>query len=274
MSRLTDQKYLKTEQYGSAANLEARIALHRDYGTNRYDWQLWVYDQLELEPGLQILEMGCGPASLWRSNLNPPHSRRLPEGVRVTLGDLSIGMARQARTNLIDHPAFAYLTADVQQLPFPEAQFDRLIANHMLYHVPDILSAVREFKRLLKPGRPLFAATNGDAHMAELYQLIHDFDPSYERPDRVIHRFSLETAPSQLEQVFSQVEVRPFDSNLKVTNPAALVAYVGSMWDIWDRTEDEKAERIQAFERFVQARFEAEGYIWITKSAGLIIAHD
>ena len=198
MTKITDQTYLKTQQYHSSANLEARIALHRDFGTNPYDWQLWVFDQLELQPGLQILEMGCGPASLWRGNLAGPGARRLPENTRITLGDLSTGMVSEARQNLeaADRSAvhFGYLIADVQHLPFPDAQFDRLIANHMLYHVPDIQSAAREFKRTLKPGCPLFAATNGDAHMVELHQLCQEFDPGFSLLGSQVRRFSLENA--------------------------------------------------------------------------------
>jgi ubiquinone/menaquinone biosynthesis C-methylase UbiE len=210
--------------------------------------------------------MGCGPASLWRQNLD-----RLPASVEFTLGDLSIGMALQARKNLEAHSNFSYLVGDVQRLPFPEAHFDRVIANHMPYHVPDIQAAAREFKRCLKPGLPLFAATNGNAHMAELHQLVKDFEPGYILPLKAVDRFSLENAQAQLKQVFGSVEVLPFDSNLKVTNPAALVAYVGSMWD---GLEDNDPARLQEFERFVRSRFQPEGYFWITKSQGLVIAHE
>jgi ubiquinone/menaquinone biosynthesis C-methylase UbiE len=271
MTKLTDQHYLKTQQYRSASNLEARIALHRSFGTNPYDWQLWVFDQLELEPGMQILEMGCGPASLWRGNLTGPLARRLPENTRIILGDLSTGMVREARDHLQGHPVFAYHVSDVQRLPLPSALFDRLIANHMLYHVPDIQAALHEFKRCLKPGQPLFAATNGRAHMAELDQLLKDFEPGYTLALRAVERFALENAREQLERVFASVEVLPFDCNLKVTDPAALIAYVASMWG-W--LEDPSSEKFETFERFVRQRFQPKGYLWITKSAGLVIARD
>lgn len=218
---------------------------------------------------MRVLEMGCGPASLWRQNVLGPQARPLPAGIKLTLGDLSGGMLREARANLQDHPAFTYLEADAQRLPFPDEAFDRLIANHMLYHVPDIQAAGREFKRLLKPGRPLFAATNGDAHMAELHQLFRAFEPNYTLPVMEVRRFSLENARQVLSGVFSQVEVLPFDSNLKVTNPAALVAYVASMWD---GLEGSDPQRLLDFERFVRGKFEPQGYFWITKSQGLVIA--
>jgi hypothetical protein len=45
MSLFTDQRYLKHEQYKTAANLGARIALHRRFSANPYGWQHWVFDQ-------------------------------------------------------------------------------------------------------------------------------------------------------------------------------------------------------------------------------------
>jgi ubiquinone/menaquinone biosynthesis C-methylase UbiE len=279
MTKYTDPNYLKTQQYRSAANLEARIALHRDFGTNPYDWQLWVFDQLELQPGMQVLEMGCGPASLWRENLIGPDARSLPADVRITLGDLSTGMVTQARKNLASlthqnlerQTRFAFLAGDVQNLPFPDASFDRLIANHMLYHVPDIQAALIEFKRTLKPGQPLFAATNGNAHMAELHQLFQDFEPNNNFSARVARRYSLENARQMLGEVFTQVEVRIYDDNLIVTDPAALVAYVASMWDC---LEDSDPERTLEFERYIQDQFKSKAYFWITKSQGLVVARD
>ncbi len=42
--------------------------------------------------------------------------------------------------------------ADVTSLPFTDATFDMIIANHILEHIPDDDKAMRELKRVLKPG--------------------------------------------------------------------------------------------------------------------------
>ncbi len=41
---------------------------------------------------------------------------------------------------------------DVTRLPFGEASFDGVICNHVLEHVPDDVSALREICRVLRPG--------------------------------------------------------------------------------------------------------------------------
>lgn len=51
------------------------------------------------------------------------------------------------------HPSVQVLTADCQrQLPYEAGFFDRLIAIHVLEHLPDLPLAVQEAHRLLKPG--------------------------------------------------------------------------------------------------------------------------
>jgi ubiquinone/menaquinone biosynthesis C-methylase UbiE len=61
-------------------------------------------------------------------------------------------MIRETRANLarLGHP-FSFAQADAQALPFRDASFDAVIANHMLYHVPDISRSLGEVRRVLKP---------------------------------------------------------------------------------------------------------------------------
>ena len=57
---------------------------------------------------------------------------------------------------------------DAQDIPFEDDTFGCVVANHMLYHVPDLDKGLAEIRRVLKPGGKLYAATNGEAHMLEL----------------------------------------------------------------------------------------------------------
>lgn len=66
---------------------------------------------------------------------------------------------------------FTFAQADAQALPFRDASFDAVIANHMLYHVPDIPRALGEVRRVLKPSGFCYAATMGVANMREVDEL-------------------------------------------------------------------------------------------------------
>jgi len=46
----------------------------------------------------------------------------------------------------------ADIKLDIQQMPFGQNEFDMVICNHVLEHVPDDRKAMREIFRILKPG--------------------------------------------------------------------------------------------------------------------------
>jgi ubiquinone/menaquinone biosynthesis C-methylase UbiE len=263
MSNIADQSYLR-EQYKNAANLNDRIQLHVRFSTNTYDFHLWVFDQLKLAADSRVLELGCGPGSLWRQNI-----ARIPAGWQITLTDFSPGMLAEARTNLAGAHPFAFELADAQALPFADASFDAVIANHMLYHVPDRAKAFAEIRRVLRPAGRFYAALNGAAHMREVYDLVRQFDPTigiWLQPGDQI--FTIEQAQSELSHFFSRVLLHRYESALIVTEADPLVAYVASMADA-NLTGARRAE----FTRVVEERIAADGAIHITKDTGLFEAY-
>ena len=189
---LADRGYLRDDQYRDSSNLRARQGLHTRFSTNPYPWQRWVFDHLlcpntrragvpagpSLPQEAAIRELGCGPGWLWREN-----AERIPSGWRVLLSDLSSGMVHDAQASLAPRcSARAYAVADAQSLPFAAGAFDAVIANHRLYHVPDLPRALAEIARVLKPGGRLFAATNGAGHMAEVSATIEELAPRHASP--------------------------------------------------------------------------------------------
>ena len=163
-------------QYRTSANLSRRADLFKRFGTG--GWHAWVFDHL-LAAGLpgaaRIADIGGGPGWLWQHN-----AARIPAGWLVTHTDLSPGMVAEARANIV-RPGSAFDVVDAQQLPFADASLDAVVANHMLYHVPDRARTISEFARVLKPRGQLFATTNGEEHMAEIPVLIARVQPSQRR---------------------------------------------------------------------------------------------
>lgn len=249
------------KQYKTAANLDARIQLHERFSTNKYDWPLWVFDQFALPADAKILEIGCGTGKLWQMNLD-----RIPVGWTITLSDQSPGMLQQAQQNLGDQATrFRFTQLDAQNILFDNGAFDAVIANHMLYHVPDLAKALDETRRVLKPNGRLYAATNGKLHMQALRDLVVAFEPSAYAWREQTH-FTLEDGARWLAPYFTQVELRRFESDLLVTEVAPLVDYVLSMHEI-------SPARAAEFTKFVEAQLRThDGALRIQRAAGLFCA--
>ena len=55
---LTGMEKSMKNQYQDASNISARINLHSLYSQNKQGWFPWIFEQLELTPGMKILELG------------------------------------------------------------------------------------------------------------------------------------------------------------------------------------------------------------------------
>lgn len=268
MANPIDQHYLLTNQYHDASNLSARAQLHARFSTNRQNWHHWVFERLDLPPEAHVLELGCGPAWLWLEN-----GGRIPAGWDITLSDFSDGMLNEARRNLSTVPrTFSYRLVDAQLIPFENASFDAVVANHVLYHVPDRTRALSEIRRVLKPGGRLFAATNGSAHMREVHDLIHRFDPAmadrYWEGFSATQAFTLENGGEELTQWFPEVTVQRYASALMVTEVDPLVDYIRS----GPAKEFLVGAKLAALRALIRDRIASTGAVRITKAQGLFIA--
>jgi ubiquinone/menaquinone biosynthesis C-methylase UbiE len=202
MSKFTDQQYLKNDQYKDSSNLDARVAIHQRFSTNEYGWFRWIFDTLlNLPSDAKILELGCGHGLLWKENAN-----RVPPAWDVTLSDLSSGMLDSAWRNLVvTGRNFKFKEIDAQSIPFEDETFDAVIANHMLYHVPDRPKAIGEIKRVLKPHGRLFATSIGKNHHKEMANWIRQVTPKSDF-DSFGGSFNLENGLEQVKQFFTQCD--------------------------------------------------------------------
>src|SRR5581483_4669964 len=152
------------EQYSTADRLCARIDVHARYSERQLDFYGTVLGHLALAPGQRLLDVGCGNGGY--------HSRLAGLDISAVALDFSIGMARASHQQAVERGLpVQVIQADSQRLPFADATFDRVMANHMLYHVPDIPAALREMRRVLKPGGRVVLTTNAADHMERVTAL-------------------------------------------------------------------------------------------------------
>jgi len=114
-----------------------------------YRQLLWdTYQALELEPGMKVLDAGCGTGNFefFLSEKNPPR-------VEIEALDFSDGMLSLARSKCagLDNVSFVHGDLNVR-LPYPDASFDRILSINVLYTLADRDETVAELMRVLKPG--------------------------------------------------------------------------------------------------------------------------
>jgi ubiquinone/menaquinone biosynthesis C-methylase UbiE len=261
MNKLSDRKFLLTDQYRDASNLDARIQLHRGFSTNKYGLPRWVFDQFDLPPVCHILDLGCGPANLWAENLD-----RIPAGWDITLTDFSPGMVEQAQENLetCGRP-FAFEIVDAQSIPYDDTSFDAIVANHMLYHVSDRAKALTEMRRVLRPSGRLYTSTVGETHMRALFEIIGRFDPE-DKFQHEVPSFTLENGATQLAPWFSEITLHRYEDDLEITEAEPLIAYIMSMVEAKLVFTDDKLCQLIAY---VKEQIATHGAIHITKDSGM-----
>jgi len=110
----------------------------------------WIMARIEREAGLlngkHLLEIGCG--------MGYDSLEFLERGVRVTATDLTPNAVKITRRHfeIADVQAEAVHTANALDLPFEDNTFDAVWANGVLHATGDTALAVREARRVLKPG--------------------------------------------------------------------------------------------------------------------------
>lgn len=225
MSRANDRDMVRV-QYNSDKNLNARQALHYGFSTNKYGWFNWVFDQYMFKPNDRVVEFGCRNGSIWANNRN-----RIPKDIQVILTDLSEGMLRSTRDNLLGiDEVFDYSVVDIQNIEYEDSSFDCIIANHMLYHVQNRDLAISEIARILKSHGTFYATTNSLYNMKGLKDLVRNFDSQLDYESfSVAKEFGLENGAKQLSKHFDSVETVVYEDSLHITEAKPLVDYVLSL---------------------------------------------
>jgi len=113
--------------------------------------RLRALELVDARPGMRVVDLACGPGTL---------SRRLAAmvspGGEVVGVDLAPGMIALARAMAISGARFELM--DVEHLTFDDESFDAAVCGHGLQFVPDLVAALREARRVLRPNGRLAAS--------------------------------------------------------------------------------------------------------------------
>jgi SAM-dependent methyltransferase len=208
-------------QYGTDANLAARQSVYA-YQRPRPSLPAAVLDLAALAGDENVADIGCG---------NGPYlaelARRKHRGA-VLGADRSPGMLRAAGGRAA--PSAGLIAADAAALPLRDDAADVCLAMHMLYHVPDPLAAVRELRRVTRPGGRVLIVLNGEDHLRELRDLVSAALAETGAPPFPGERVNLDDGADLLAGVFATVTRHDFTGELLIPGPEPVAGYVRSMY--------------------------------------------
>ena len=108
-----------------------------------------AYLLAHLRAGMDLLDVGCGPASI-----TADLAERVAPG-RVVALDAADGALEAARATLSERGLSEQVevaSGDVMTLPFEDASFDVVHAHQVLQHLADPVGALAEMRRVTRPG--------------------------------------------------------------------------------------------------------------------------
>lgn len=262
-----EEAYMR-RQYKTQDNLNVRVRTHQRYGEPQIDFADWVLDQIEWRGDEAVLDVGCG------SGIYAHPARR--RGAHYFAGDLSLGMLRK-----LESGGGERVNLNAQALPIAADRIDVLLANHMLYHVPDQQAALSEFSRVLRPGGYLLAATNSGRSMAAFRALSKQALAALgvEAAGDVRPRlsFTLENGRELLAPYFASVQRRDLPGALIFPEPAPVIAYLASSRERFEAALPAALsweDMSDALHQILSTHIAAQGVFRVDKLTGVFVCHN
>ncbi len=259
--QLSNEETNIIEQYKNAKNLNDRICLHEKYSTNSQGWFNWLFEKIDFSKVNRLLELGCGNGKLWQENKIDLRNRE------IFLSDISEGMVDEVRTKLGSD--FNCIVADAEKIPFKDAYFDSIIANHVLFYLNDLNQGLKEISRVLKPNGVLYCSTYGSNHMKEITDIVQSFDSRVNLSNHSLYDvFGLENGEDILKKYFTSVQRMDYQDSLEITESKPLIDYIMSCHG---NQNEILVPRLNEFKEYIDNLLKKDGKIVVTKQAGLFI---
>ncbi len=265
---------MKINYQETTSDLATRIDIHSKYGGRDIDQ--WMLDIINLQPGMHILDVGCGSGKQCFS-----YHSFLRGSADITGGDVSEELLNQARSENEKRATrmnFIRLNFN-QQFAFEDNQFDLLSCCFAIYYAENVPFTIREMHRVLKPGGRLFTSGPMPQNKQLFYDIIREATDNKPIPPMPgSSRYNTEFLDT-IKQQFSRVDVHIFENPLTFETVEPFVAYTRAslsedrkLWSSFFEDKEDFEHIMQKIATAASRRLDLEGKLVMTKVVGGFLA--
>jgi ubiquinone/menaquinone biosynthesis C-methylase UbiE len=254
-------------------DLLKRIDIHSRYGAKDIDQ--WMLEILDLQPGITILDIGCGAGKQCFS-----FHQYLNGQAHIMGTDVSESLLAQARieNEKIGSPVDFRLLDFNQPFNLPSDHFDLISACFAIYYAQDIPFTLSEMQRVLKPGGRLFTTGPMPENKRIFYEIVEEATGKPIPPMPGSSRYDSQIF-STMQQLFSKAEKHIFENPLTFTEVDPFMVYTRAsmsedrkLWNSLFQTHEEFENVMTQIEKVASQRLAREGQLVMTKVVGGFIA--
>ena len=179
-----------------------------------------LFDHLKILRGIRALDVGCG-TGFPLIELAHVHGAS-SHFIGIDIWDDALQRAR-LKVGLHGLTNVDIIKADTVSMPFPNAHFDLVVSNIGINNFRNPPMAIRECRRVAKPGARLVLTTNMQGHFRALYALLDATRRvrTAGRPRRVASRRGTSTVPGFYRKASGRRRIHGFP-NIRTKFPNVL----------------------------------------------------
>lgn len=254
-------------------DLAKRINIHEQFGSRDIDG--WMLEVLDLQPGINILDIGCGAGKQCFSYFHYLKGNANITGTDVSRDLLAEAIAKNEQTgNTVKFQLLDF------NLPFLMAdnQYDLVSACFAIYYAQDIPWTLAEMHRVLKTGGRLFTTGPMPNNKQLFYEIIKEATGKDIPPMPGSSRYESQIYKT-MQDLFSKTEQHIFENPLTFQSVEPFMVYTRAsmsedrkLWNMLFETHEEFEQVMKAIEKVAQKRLEVDGKLVMTKVVGGFIA--
>ncbi len=264
---------MKIDYQEPSKDLLMRIDIHEKYGSANID--VWTNELLNPQPGMSILDVGCGAGKLCFL-----FDDYVKGKAKIVGGDFSEELLDKARAKNKERGSnveFQFLDFN-QPFNFSDETFDLCTSAFAIYYASDMNFTFSEARRALKTGGRLFVSGPLPENKKMFYDIIKEATNKPIPPMPGSSRFKGEILET-IQKLFAKAELHTFENHLTFPAVAPFMDYVRAslsedrkLWTSMFNGKEEYEALLGKIEEVATRWFNRDGKLVMTKVVGGIVA--